>query len=224
MRRLFLLASSLWLLSLLLMGCSVSGSTGAPPTPTIDQAKLANPAAGYCRDQGYRFETRKDDVGNEYGVCIFDDGSECNAWAYFRGECGSEKAKKLALNLVEAAELDQTVHINIFAPKTSSVDVDVSRQPRAPGMEVIVQIDDPQTIRALLDPLNKTLPLTPPVRCPAPYELQFTLKNGENVVIFLGLCGLHGGQDYWRGMTIRPPEAFVIQFNQLLEQAGAPAK
>ncbi len=224
MRRSLLLVLSLLLLSLLLMACSSSGTIGAPPTPTIDQAKLANPAAAYCQDQGYRYETRKDEQGNEYGICIFDDGSECEEWAYFRGECGADKAKKLALNLVEAAKLDQTTHINILAPNTTSVDADVSREPREPGMEVLVQIDDPQTIQSLLAPLNKRLPLVPPVRCPAPYELQFTLKDGDVVSVFLGICGLHGDQDYWRGMTIRPPEAFVTQFNQLLQQAGVPEK
>ena len=40
-----------------------------------------------CIDKGYSRETRKDSAGNEYGVCMFPDGTECGEWAFFRGEC-----------------------------------------------------------------------------------------------------------------------------------------
>ena len=53
---------------------------------TDDAAGLANPASVYCEEQGGRLELRSDDSGT-YGVCTFDDGSECEEWAYFRGEC-----------------------------------------------------------------------------------------------------------------------------------------
>jgi inhibitor of cysteine peptidase len=49
---------------------------------------LPNPASAYCEDQGYRLEVRTDEEGNQYGVCIFSDGSECDEWAFYRGECG----------------------------------------------------------------------------------------------------------------------------------------
>ena len=52
------------------------------------EAGLPNPASVHCRDQGYLLEIRTDEEGNEYGVCIFPDGSECDEWAFFRGECG----------------------------------------------------------------------------------------------------------------------------------------
>lgn len=55
----------------------------APP-----DVELPNPASAYCEEQGYRVEIRTDDQGNQYGVCIFPDGSECDEWAFFRGECG----------------------------------------------------------------------------------------------------------------------------------------
>jgi putative hemolysin len=55
----------------------------APP-----QAELPNPASVHCQEQGYLLEIRTDEEGNQYGVCIFPDGSECDEWAFFRGECG----------------------------------------------------------------------------------------------------------------------------------------
>jgi len=47
---------------------------------------LPNPASAYCEDQGYELEIRESEEG-QYGVCIFPDGSECEEWEYYRGEC-----------------------------------------------------------------------------------------------------------------------------------------
>lgn len=51
-----------------------------------DDAGLANPASVFCEEQGGTLELRTDDTGTS-GFCIFDDGSECEEWAYFRNEC-----------------------------------------------------------------------------------------------------------------------------------------
>ncbi len=48
---------------------------------------MANPASEKCIEDGYKLEIREDASGNQYGVCIFLDNSECEEWAYFRGEC-----------------------------------------------------------------------------------------------------------------------------------------
>jgi putative hemolysin len=48
---------------------------------------MPNPASQYCVEQGGRLEVRTDAQGNQFGVCIFPDGSECEEWAFFRGEC-----------------------------------------------------------------------------------------------------------------------------------------
>lgn len=59
----------------------------ATPTPA-QQVDIANPASAYCVEQGYRSEIRTANDGGQSGVCIFPDGSECDEWTYFRGECG----------------------------------------------------------------------------------------------------------------------------------------
>ena len=48
---------------------------------------IANPASKHCVDLGYELEIRTDESGNQYGVCVFPDGSECEEWAFLRGEC-----------------------------------------------------------------------------------------------------------------------------------------
>lgn len=49
---------------------------------------MPDPSAVYCKFLGYDTEIRKDLQGNEYAVCIFPDGSECDTWAFYRGSCG----------------------------------------------------------------------------------------------------------------------------------------
>ena len=49
--------------------------------------ELSNAAAAYCQDQGHTYEVQKQSDGQQCGVCIFEDGSECEEWAYFRSEC-----------------------------------------------------------------------------------------------------------------------------------------
>jgi putative hemolysin len=48
---------------------------------------IANPASVYCSQEGGTVEIRTDEAGGQYGVCVFADGSECDEWAFFRGEC-----------------------------------------------------------------------------------------------------------------------------------------
>lgn len=73
------------ILIILLASCSPAQT----PTPTLTQVELANPASQYCEQQGNRMEIRTDASGGQSGVCILQNGSECDEWAYFRGECGA---------------------------------------------------------------------------------------------------------------------------------------
>lgn len=64
------------LLALAFSGCQQDeANTGMP-----------NPASVYCEEQGGTLEIREGQNG-QYGVCLFDDGSECDEWQYYRGEC-----------------------------------------------------------------------------------------------------------------------------------------
>jgi putative hemolysin len=55
-------------------------------TFTQEDSQIANPASEFCIENGGRLEIRQDLQG-EAGFCIFEDGSECEEWAYFNGEC-----------------------------------------------------------------------------------------------------------------------------------------
>ena len=47
---------------------------------------MPNPASKFCEEQGYKLELRTDAAGTT-GYCLFPDGSECEEWAFYRGEC-----------------------------------------------------------------------------------------------------------------------------------------
>ena len=76
-------------LCLLLLGFSVAcGSTEtAVPEAAASPVGIANPASVFCEANGGRLEIRTGLDGGQVGACVFPAGSECEEWAYFRGEC-----------------------------------------------------------------------------------------------------------------------------------------
>lgn len=55
---------------------------GPPPLPPAP-----NEAAAYCQEQGYNYVHRIEADGSITELCQFPDGSECEVWAFYRGEC-----------------------------------------------------------------------------------------------------------------------------------------
>lgn len=83
--------------ALLLAACATAPAPPLTPPPSpahatpgpggAASAALPNPASVFCEQQGNRLEIRTAADGSQSGVCLFSDGSECDEWAYFRGEC-----------------------------------------------------------------------------------------------------------------------------------------
>jgi|GEM_PF-2222363 len=48
---------------------------------------MPNPAATYCIEMGYEYKVI-DEPSGQRGICIFLDGSQCNAWDFLKGKCG----------------------------------------------------------------------------------------------------------------------------------------
>lgn len=80
---------SILVLAAVLALSACTGAVDQPAEPPAEEpaANMPNPASGYCEEQGGTVEIRSDADGNQYGVCVFDDGSECDEWAFYRGEC-----------------------------------------------------------------------------------------------------------------------------------------
>ena len=60
----------------------------APGNTTVPAVDMANPASKHCVEQGGTLDIR-DEAGGQVGYCVFADGSECEEWAFFRGECAA---------------------------------------------------------------------------------------------------------------------------------------
>ena len=64
------------------------------PEGTVDENEVLknyrNPAAVYCELMGLQYESREDEHGAQYGICILPDGTECDAWDFFYGKAGQE--------------------------------------------------------------------------------------------------------------------------------------
>jgi putative hemolysin len=57
------------------------------PTMGTDSSQIANPASAYCEEEGGKVDIRTAEDGSQGGVCVYPDGSECEEWAFYRGEC-----------------------------------------------------------------------------------------------------------------------------------------
>lgn len=79
-------------------GCCDGGCSGAPTSRVEDSSlthsgadegsiALPNPASAHCVERGHRLVLREG-PGGQFGVCLFEDGSACEEWRYFKGKCG----------------------------------------------------------------------------------------------------------------------------------------
>src|SRR4030066_290826 len=85
MKRLFLLT----IILVTSTACSMTQNMVLTENPATDlpQAAIPNPASVFCVQQGNKHEIRTAADGSQSGVCVFPDGTTCDEWAYFKGEC-----------------------------------------------------------------------------------------------------------------------------------------
>jgi len=74
----------------MLPACTAPSHPSSPEPVATEhpQAGMPNPASIYCEENGNRFEIHTSADGSQYGLCVLPDGSSCDEWAYYRGECG----------------------------------------------------------------------------------------------------------------------------------------
>ena len=72
-----------------LTACAAPWAYSSESAGTVmPQANMPNPASIYCEQNGNKLEIHTAADGSQSGICVFPDGSACDEWAYFRGECG----------------------------------------------------------------------------------------------------------------------------------------
>ncbi len=71
-------------------GSATPTATAPASSPTVLPTAapgIANPASVHCVQNGGQVQFRQDAQGGTLGICVFPDKSECEEWAFYRGEC-----------------------------------------------------------------------------------------------------------------------------------------
>src|SRR5512135_1179213 len=102
-----------------LSACGTGTARPVLATVTPNSANIANPAAAYCSQQGYRPEIRTAADGSQNGACLFPNGNECDEWAYYRGECSSDSQS----HAVAVLRTKLAKELNVPAPSLEVVSV-----------------------------------------------------------------------------------------------------
>lgn len=131
-------------LASLLVGCTaaesqpvVSSPTRAaataslPPLPSPSESTglvgMPNPASVFCVEQGGKLEIRTDSEGGQYGVCLFPDGSECDEWAFFRGECAPGQPQEEPASTVQPRYSNEEYGFSFDPPPAWEINSDTNQ-------------------------------------------------------------------------------------------------
>lgn len=87
------------------------GATGGVSTP--------NPASKNCLDKGGKLETLRETAG-ELGICKFNDGTECEEWQFFRGECKKGQTTKADTSHPYRGKISANKNVYLFKDETGT--------------------------------------------------------------------------------------------------------
>ena len=111
---------TLWLVALLAIGAlTLTGcnKTNTPVENTEENVWIANPASVYCEEKGWTLNL-------EEWLCMFDDGSYCEEWSYFREEC---QPGEIIYNTVSDEEIAETSELYSEEDLAAAKDVIINR-------------------------------------------------------------------------------------------------
>lgn len=97
-----------WIIFVLLWVTGCAAEQAQPAAESAESANMPNPASAYCEQQGGRLEMRSGADGT-YGVCCFQDGTECEEWAYYRGECTPGRVGGDEVQIIDAVAAREAV-------------------------------------------------------------------------------------------------------------------
>ena len=71
----------------------LEGNNGDSNSNGANQIGMSNPASVYCGKMGGKTDIITKEDGSQYGMCVFADGTKCEEWAYYKGECVTKAAE-----------------------------------------------------------------------------------------------------------------------------------
>jgi putative hemolysin len=108
-----------------LTACTAPQPQAIPEPAATDMLRvnMPNPASIYCEQNGNTLEIRTADDGSQNGICVFPDGSTCDEWAYYRGECGFASQKNSTPAIVVEATSTASGGIGGYMPPGTSEEI-----------------------------------------------------------------------------------------------------
>jgi len=88
MNKIVSLTFGFFLLIIFLSACAQTGVVN--DKEKNGNAQIANPASVNCINNGGKLRVA-DGQNGQYGICTLQDGTECEEWAYYRGECPAKQ-------------------------------------------------------------------------------------------------------------------------------------
>jgi len=82
-------------------------------------SQLPNPASVYCQEQEGTLEHRMIEAGQK-GFCVFDDGSECGQWDFFREDC--KKGERFCKDLCGDGICQEIVCLAVGCPCSETLE------------------------------------------------------------------------------------------------------
>ncbi len=79
----------------------------------VKKASLPNPASQNCIDKGGKLVSAQETAG-VLGICLFDDGTQCEEWQFFRSECQKGQSKIADTNHPYSGFINKTGSIYTF--------------------------------------------------------------------------------------------------------------
>jgi putative hemolysin len=104
-----------------LTACTAPQTQAAPESAVTNtpQASMPNPASVYCEQTGNKLEIRTAADGSQSGICVFPNGSTCDEWAYYRGECGPAAQQSPTLAMTVEATTEEQASGGYMPPGTT---------------------------------------------------------------------------------------------------------
>lgn len=134
------------------------------PTPTPG-SEMANPASVFCEANAGRLELRTAADGSVSGICVFPDATECEEWAFFRGECKPADAATPAPSAAAPATSEaEPIMLQVLLPQDGSiVDLQECQVVGTTSPSAIVSVNDQILIANTDGTFQTTVTLEPGV-------------------------------------------------------------
>jgi putative hemolysin len=125
-------------LAICVIGLLIFGCASKPSGQNItgqENATIANPASVFCTQNGgtLRIVTAAD--GSQNGLCVFPNGSQCEEWAYYRGECAQANQ-----TVVSNQTVSQNVSANVSGLNESDFIVVDDSMPNVFSTEQVAEL------------------------------------------------------------------------------------